>query len=145
MKILTPPFLILLSFTFLFYCETESALNLENSPVTSEIILQTTSTWNGTALQYPEGEAKITALRIEIEPGGETGWHHHPVPSFAYILQGTLEVTLESGESERISEGQAVAEVVDTIHNGRNIGDEPVILVVFYTGAVGKDLTVMEE
>ncbi len=107
-------------------------------------LMQTTSSWNGAALAYPAGQAEITSLLIEIAPGGETGWHLHPVPSFGYILEGELEVSLKDGTVKHMVAGQALAEVVNTLHNGRNVGKGPVKLVVFYAGAVGSTLTVKE-
>ncbi len=105
-------------------------------------LLKTSQSWNGAALTYPTGQAEVTALLIEIAPGKQTGWHLHPVSSFAYILSGTLEVTLADGRVKRLQAGEPLAEVVNTAHNGRALGDAPVKLVVFYTGAVGTPLTV---
>ena len=105
-------------------------------------LLKTTQSWNGAPLEYPEGQAEISALMIEIAPGGETNWHEHPVPSFGMLLEGTLEVSLPDGRKKLINAGEALAEVVATPHNGRNVGATPVKLVVFYAGAVGKKLTV---
>lgn len=107
-------------------------------------LLKTATSWNGDPLVYPEGKAEITGLLIELAPGGETGWHLHPVPSFGLILEGTLEVALKDGRSKRFQPGEAIAEVVNTMHNGRNVGDTPVKILVFYTGATGRGLTVME-
>jgi len=107
-------------------------------------LMQTTSSWNGAALAYPSGQAEITALMIEIAPGGETGWHLHPVTSFGYILEGELDVHLKDGSVKHMVAGQALAEVVNTLHNGRNVGKGPVKLVVFYAGATGSTLTVKE-
>jgi len=107
-------------------------------------LMQTTSSWNGAALAYPSGQAEITALMIEIAPGGETGWHLHPVASFGYILEGELDVHLKDGSVKHLVAGQALAEVVNTLHNGRNVGKGPVKLVVFYAGATGSTLTVKE-
>ncbi|CAK0768114.1 Cupin domain-containing protein [Gammaproteobacteria bacterium] len=103
-------------------------------------LLKTTSSWNGKPIVYPEGQAEITGLLVEILPGAETGWHEHAVPSFGMVLEGTLEVTLKSGEVKRLQSGDALAEVVDTLHNGRNVGSQPVKIVVFYAGTVGKPL-----
>ena len=105
-------------------------------------LLQTTQTWNGAPIKYPEGQAQITSLMIEIAPGGETNWHEHPVPSFGVLLEGTLEVILTDGRKKLIKPGEAVAEVIATAHNGRNIGNTPLKLIVFYAGAVDKKLTV---
>ena len=105
-------------------------------------LLKTTQTWNGAPIKYPEGQAEITSLMIEIAPGGETNWHEHPVPSFGVLLEGTLEVSLTDGKKKVVKPGEALAEVIATAHNGRNIGTTPVKLVVFYAGAVDKPLSV---
>ncbi len=105
-------------------------------------LLKTTRTWDGTAIQYPEGEAQLTGLMVEIAPGGETGWHEHPVPSFELMLQGTLEVTKENGEVKRLQAGDAFSELVNSKHNGRNIGKEPVKILVVYMGTTESALTI---
>jgi quercetin dioxygenase-like cupin family protein len=105
-------------------------------------LLRATTSWNGAPIAYPQGQAEISGIVIEIAPGAETGWHAHPVPSFGMVLEGTLEVTLKDGQFKRVGPGQALVEVVGTVHNGRNIGTGPVRLVVFYAGAVGMALTV---
>jgi quercetin dioxygenase-like cupin family protein len=116
---------------------------LDNSPaVKITPLLKTTSSWDGKALEYPQGEAQITGLMVEIAPGGETGWHEHPIPSFGIILQGTLEITLQNGQLKRLQAGEALAEVVNTLHNGKNIGKEPVKIAVFYTGTTDSVLTI---
>lgn len=116
----------------------------QNASVKVIPLLKTSASWNGAPIVYPEGKAEITALWVEIAPGGETGWHRHAVPSFAMLLEGTLEVTLKDGRVKRLQAGEALAEVINTAHNGRNVGDTPVKLVVFYAGAAGKTLTSKE-
>jgi quercetin dioxygenase-like cupin family protein len=105
-------------------------------------LLKTTQTWNGAPIKYPEGQAEITGVMIEIAPGGATNWHEHPVPSFGMVLEGTLEVSLTDGRKRLIKAGEAIAEVVATAHNGRNVGTTPLKLIAFYAGAVDKSLTV---
>jgi quercetin dioxygenase-like cupin family protein len=107
-------------------------------------VLKTTQSWNGTPLAYPEGIAEVTGLLVEIAPGGETGWHLHPVPSFGIIVQGELRVELKNGATKYFKAGEAISEVVDTAHNGRNVGKTPVKIIVFYAGAVDKKTTVKE-
>ena len=104
-------------------------------------IVKGTASWNGKPVVYPQGQAEITGMMIEIAPGAETGWHGHPVPSFGVVLEGTLEVTLKDGQKKRVGPGEGLIEVVSTLHNGRNIGTVPVKLIVFYAGAVGKALS----
>lgn len=124
------------------------ALFLLISPVLSAIetnaavkvtpVLKTSQSWDGALLQYPQGQAEITGVRIEIAPGGETGWHLHAVPSFGVVLQGQLEIKLKNGKKNVVKAGDALAEVVNTAHSGKNIGTEPVLLLIFYAGAVGQ-------
>jgi quercetin dioxygenase-like cupin family protein len=140
MKNLKIFFLFVLSFIFL-----TKAFSLENTaPAQVSTILKTATSWDGKPIEYPPGEAEITGLIIEIPPGGETGWHQHPVPSFGMILEGELEVGLKDGSTKRLKAGEALAEVRNTLHNGRNVGSGTLKLVVFYTGAVGQKLTIKE-
>ena len=104
-------------------------------------VLKTQTSWDGQPLQYPAGDAEVTGMLIEIAPGGETGWHLHPVPSFGMVVQGELEVSLKDGRTKRMKAGDALAEVVNTAHNGRNVGTEAVKLVVFYAGSKGQPLS----
>lgn len=123
-----------------------SAHALEPSAsVKTTTLMKTTSSWDGTPIAYPAGQAEITGILVEIAPGGETGWHLHPVPSFGVLLEGELDVRLKDGSVKRLKTGDTLAEVVNTLHNGRNAGTTPLKLVVFYAGAVGQPLSVKEE
>ena len=104
-------------------------------------ILDTSTTWNGGEIRYPEGQAHITGLLVEIPVGAETGWHSHPVSSFGVIVEGELEIRLQDGRTKRVKAGEGLAEVISTLHNGKNVGAVPVKLYVFYAGAAGMTLT----
>ncbi len=102
-------------------------------------ILTSTVASNGQKLSYLKTDnPEVTAMLVEIPPGGETGWHLHTVPVYAYMLAGSITVETEGGKRYDFKEGDAIFEVRDTPHNGRNNGDRPARLVVFYTGEVGK-------
>jgi quercetin dioxygenase-like cupin family protein len=132
---------LFLAFALLYFPLNALALDASaNIKVTP--LLQSTQSWNGTPIAYPAGQAQITGIMVEIAPGADTGWHQHPAPSFGVITQGTLEVTLRDGQVKRLQTGDALIEVVNTEHIGRNVGEVPVKLIVFYAGAVGQVLTV---
>lgn len=116
----------------------------QSAAVKASTVLKTQNSWDGKALAYPQGQAQVTGMLIEIAPGGETGWHLHTVPSFAMVTEGDLEVHLKDGSVKRLKAGDMLAEVVNTLHNGRNVGAGPVKLVVVYTGVADSKLTVME-
>lgn len=124
----------------LCYLPPASALDISPAVKVTPLV-KATSSWNGAPVVYPRGQAEITGMLIEIAAGAQTGWHGHPVPSFAVMLEGTLEVELRDGRKKRVGPGEALIEVVDTLHNGRNVGAQPVKLVVFYAGATGMPLS----
>ena len=111
----------------------------------AETLLKATRTWDEKKIEYPKGEAEVSILKVTIPPGGATGWHLHPVGSFGVVVKGTLEVHLEDGRVKRVGAGEPLAEVVNTRHEGRNAGSEPVELLVFYTGVVGTPITVKSD
>jgi quercetin dioxygenase-like cupin family protein len=132
------PFIIAL----LLSCSANKCFSIEASAAVKVTpLLKTQTSWDGKAIEYPKGTAEITGMTVEIAPGGETGWHLHPVPSFGVVLEGELEVTLKSGEHKIIKHGEALAEVVNTLHNGRNIGRTPVKILVFYAGSSDTKIT----
>jgi quercetin dioxygenase-like cupin family protein len=109
-----------------------------NSGVTSKVLVKSTLTGNGQKITYPlTDRAEITAMTVDLAPGAETGWHKHPVPVYAYVVSGNLSVELEDGKLLSFTAGEAIIEVVNTMHNGRNSGTVPVKLAVFYLGAEG--------
>lgn len=120
------------------------ALAAEEGGVTATTFLKTDRSWDEQPLQYPEGTPEVTGLVIEIAPGAVTGWHQHPVPSFALILEGELEVEMKDGRRMRLQAGDGLAETVNVWHNGHNLGNVPVKLAVFYAGVKEQPLTLVE-
>ncbi len=108
-----------------------------------QVLKKATAAANGQELAYPQvAKPEVTVALVEIPPGGETGWHSHPFPVYAYVMAGALTVAIGSGGEQDFREGEAIIEVVNTPHNGRNRGTVPARLVVFYTGALEKPNTV---
>ena len=109
-------------------------------------LLATSESWNGVSLpEYPEGQPRITVLRVTIPPNTELPVHKHPVISAGVVLQGELTVTTDTGETLRLKAGDAVSEVVNTWHYGKNSGSEPAEIIVFYAGADETPITAYEE
>lgn len=107
--------------------------------VKAEKILVTTTAGNGQKHVYLKTERpEVTAMTVEIPPGAETGWHLHSVPVYAFVLAGTLEVEISGGKTLVFKPGDAIVEVQNLAHNGKNRGGETVRLAVFYTGEEGR-------
>jgi quercetin dioxygenase-like cupin family protein len=108
------------------------------SGVSTTVLKSSSITGNGQKIVYPvTDKAEVTAMTVNLAPGAETGWHSHPIPVYAYVVEGKLAVELEGGQVITYRSGDAIIEVVNTLHNGRNQGSGDVRLVVFYTGAEG--------
>jgi len=112
-----------------------TALSSEfNDRIQSQENLSTTKTWDGAPIHYPSGTAKVTGAIHTIPPGVETGWHLHPVPCFALVLEGELVVELKDGRTKKLKAGDTLAEVIGTLHNGKNTGKVPLKIAIFYIG-----------
>lgn len=109
----------------------------------STVLAKSVSSWNGDMLPvYPAGQPEISVLRIKIPPGASLPVHKHPVINAGFMLEGELTVQTESGAVLHLKAGEAIVEVVDTWHSGRNEGSVPAEIVVFYAGTESKPVTV---
>jgi quercetin dioxygenase-like cupin family protein len=108
----------------------------------STTLLSTETTWNAAPIHYQcTGKPQVTAVKVEIPAGEATAWHTHPVGNYAYVVSGTLQLELKDGTTHVFKPGDAFAEVVDTVHRGKAVGKEPVVLVVWYTGEADRPFT----
>jgi len=118
----------------------------ETPEVQVEELLRTTRTWDGALLPpYPDAQPEITILKITIAPGARLPWHTHPVINTGILLEGSLVVTAEDGSQYAMKPWDTISELVDTPHFGENPGDEPAVILVIYSGALGLPLTVLME
>ncbi|MBB3037324.1 hypothetical protein [Hoyosella altamirensis] len=92
----------------------------------------------------PAGGTDVTFRRIEIAPGGYTGWHWHEGPVYALVAGGTLTRVLADCAEVVSPAGTVVEEVVGPAerHNGVNKGDVPTVLFVTYLIPSGQPIAV---
>ncbi len=118
----------------------------DESGVHVETLSRTGSSWDGNLLpDYPEGNPEITILRITIPPGAILPLHRHPVINAGVLLRGELTVVTKSGRTLNLKAGEAIVEVVNTWHYGKNDGNETAEIIVFYAGIRGEPITVKHE
>lgn len=111
--------------------------------VQSTELIRTSQSWDGAELpDYLQGRPEIVALKYEIPAGKKLGWHHHPVMNHGILVQGELTIIDQYGNEKVVHEGEAVVEMVNTIHHGENRGTKPVILYMFYLTQEGVPLSV---
>ena len=103
------------------------------SQVVSTELVRTSQSWDGVELpDYPEGRPELVAVKYEFPAGQKLGWHHHPSMNFGVLVQGELTIIDQEGNEKIVHEGEAVVEMVGTVHHGENRGNKPVILYMFY-------------
>ena len=117
-----------------------------SQPEAGELLTEQRTTVLGEPVVYPTGgPAEITSSVIVLEPGASTELHHHDIPLYAYILEGTLTVDYADGQSKTYPADTAVMEAIGTEHAGRNDGDGPVRILAVYLGADGTPNSVVDE
>jgi quercetin dioxygenase-like cupin family protein len=129
------PFLIFCFSSIASAASNDSAYNHE---IRTTPLLSADTTASGQPIKYPKtAHPLVTMLLVEIPPRKQTGWHIHRRPMVAYILSGTLTVQFQGGKSATYKAGQAMAEVLNTPHNGINNGRETVKILVTVIGEKG--------
>ena len=102
-------------------------------------ILQSGATVAGASIVYPKTDsAELTAVRLDIGPGGETGRHMHPYPTLVYVLEGAIEVEMDGGMVHSYKAGDSFLMVVNTWTNAKNSGTMPAKMLVVFVGVHGK-------
>ena len=101
--------------------------------VVSEELIRTSQSWDGVELpDYFQGRPELVAVKYVFPPGMKLGWHHHVAMNYGVLVQGELTIIGHDGKTKVVHEGEAVVEMVGTIHHGENRGTKPVILYMFY-------------
>jgi len=123
----------------------EAKTNEDNSiqTVSSEELIRTSQSWDGVELpDYLQGRPELVAVKYVFPAGQKLGWHHHPVMNYGILVQGELTIIGQDGKEKIVHEGEAVVEMVNTIHHGENRGSKSVILYMFYLSQEGLPLAV---
>ena len=108
----------------------------EDNPVKqvqSTELIRTSQSWDGVELpDYLQGRPELVAVKYVFPAGQKLGWHHHPVMNYGVLVQGELTIIGLDKKEKVVHEGEAVVEMVGTIHHGENRGNKDVILYMFY-------------
>ena len=129
--------------TLMTSCKTTKSASDDAAQVVKEELIRTSQSWDGVELpDYLQGRPELVAVKYVFPAGQKLGWHHHPVMNYGVLVQGELTIIGQDGKEKVVHEGEAVVEMVNTIHHGQNRGKKPVILYMFYLAKEGMPLAV---
>ena len=85
------------------------------------------------------GACDIAFQQLTINPGGHTGWHTHPGPTFVAVAQGegTLYHGIAGCPAHKYAAGTAFFQPTTEVHNFRNEGSTPLVIYAMYALPAG--------
>ena len=114
--------------------------------VKAKRIFSATTTDSGQPIKLPQGNVEVVVWMYDIPAGSKLPVHKHPSQRYAYVLQGTLQVTdVENGRSFEYKPGDFIVEMVDGWHYGANNGRGLVRLLVIDQVEKGQANTILKK
>jgi len=111
-----------------------------------EVLSKSAYSWDKRGLPaYKQGKPEVTILKISIPPGVTLPIHKHPVINAGVLISGELTVITDNGKRLHLKEGEAIIEVVDTWHYGKNEGIKQAVIIVFYAGVENQPISVYKK
>jgi quercetin dioxygenase-like cupin family protein len=83
--------------------------------------------------------------RVEIGPEAPAVRHKHPGEEVIYVLDGTLEYSLDGQEPLTVKAGEALTVPAETVHSVRNVGTGSASELATYIVEKGKPFLVVVE
>jgi quercetin dioxygenase-like cupin family protein len=83
---------------------------------------------DGIEVESERHSADIATAKVVLEPGGSTGWHHHPGVTLVSVASGTVTEYDNKCEKSVHKAGEGFVESNDAVHVARNNGNENAVL-----------------
>jgi quercetin dioxygenase-like cupin family protein len=81
--------------------------------------------------------------RVEIAPEAPIVRHKHPGEEVIYVLEGTLEYSIDGREPLTVRAGEALTVPPETVHSVRNVGEGNAAELATYIVEKGKPFLVV--
>ena len=106
-------------------------------------VMKSSTTIAGEKIAYPITEkAEIQSTLIEIPPGKETTLMLHSVPTYIYVVEGTLTVEFDDGSRQRFEAGKGFLQAMRKRHKGKNLEQVPLRFLVVFAGVQGESAVI---
>ena len=83
---------------------------------------------------------EAVAARVDIAPGGVSGWHTHPGDEISVVSEGEVVLMVAGQAPRKVVAGEGFVIPAGVVHNARNEGTSPTRLVGVYVVEKGKPL-----
>jgi quercetin dioxygenase-like cupin family protein len=87
---------------------------------------------DGITLKSPRRSADVTNVRVDLQPGATTGWHHHPGVAVVAVASGTVTEYDKECRPSVIGAGRGFVESQDRVHLVHNEGSVPAVFYVTF-------------
>ena len=115
----------------------------KNMDTQSIELIRTSQSWDGAELpDYLQGRPELVVKKYIFPVGQKLDWHYHPVMNYGVLVEGELTIIAQDGTEKVVHAGEAVVEMVGTVHHGENRGTQPAVLYMFYLSQEGLPLSV---
>ena len=98
------------------------------TPLTKGTLGTFTAKGNGIKVKSEKSSADIALARVDLEPGGSTGWHHLPGLTLVSVASGTVDVYDVNCETIEVTAGEGFVEDNNEPRLVRNDGDDDAML-----------------
>ena len=88
---------------------------------------------------------EVIQNRVDIAPDAPPVRHKHPGEEIIYVLEGTLEYSIDGREPATFNPGEVLLVPAETVHSVRNIGGGNAAELATYIVEKGKPLLVLVE
>ena len=83
---------------------------------------------DGIDVESERHSADLAIAKVVLEPGGSTGWHHHPGVTLVSVASGTVTEYHNKCEKSVHKAGEGFVESHDAVHVVRNNGNVNAVL-----------------
>ena len=87
---------------------------------------------DGIKVKSLQRSADVSVVKVDLEPRGSTGWHHHPGVVMVSVASGTVTEYDEDCQPTVIQAGQGFVESRDEVHLVRNEGNDAAVLYAVF-------------
>jgi quercetin dioxygenase-like cupin family protein len=98
------------------------------TPLTKGTLGTFTAKGDGIKVKSEKSSADIALARVDLEPGGSTGWHHLPGLTLVSVASGTVDVYDVNCEKIEVTAGEGFVEDNNEPRLVRNDGDDDAML-----------------